>query len=88
MLRLYIGENALARDAAYRSYIDSFVKEHGQMALDVFDTDTLALNDCIDAVTTVPFLSAKRCVVLRQVSQNKDLASNIEKIVERIADST
>ena len=88
MLRLYIGENALTRDAAYRAYLDSFVKEHGQMALDVLETDTLTLNGSIDAVTTVPFLSAKRCVVLRQVSQNKDLASNIEKIVERIADST
>ena len=88
MLRLYIGENALTRDAAYRAYLDSFVKEHGQMALDVLETDTLTLNGSIDAVTTVPFLSAKRCVVLRHVSQNKDLASNIEKIVDRIADST
>lgn len=88
MLRLYIGENALARDAAYRSYIDSFVKEHGQMALDILETDTLVLNDCIDAVTTVPFLSTKRCVVLKQVSQNKDLATNIEKILTRVADST
>lgn len=88
MLRLYIGENALARDSACRAYLDSFVKEHGQMALDVLETDTLTVNGCIDAVTTVPFLSAKRCVVLRHVSQNKDLASNIEQIVNRVADST
>lgn len=88
MLRVYLGENALTRDSACKEYIDSFIKEHGQMAVDTLSVDSLSVNDCIDAVTTVPFLSAKRCVVLKYVSQNKDLADNFSKIIQRSASST
>ncbi len=88
MTYLYYGENTQERDAAVKALLGSFIAVNGDMAVDVIDTEMAEPADVIDAVTTVPFLSPKRLVVLRYVSSNKELALAIETLLNRIADTT
>lgn len=88
MLTVFIGENTVARDKALKAYINNFVGSNGDMALDKLNADDLKLTDLIDAVTTVPFLSDKRMVVLKYLSTNKELADKIDVVATRVADST
>lgn len=84
----FIGDNAFAREQAAREYILGFTNVHGSMAVDKFvgeDTDFATLND---AVSTVPFLSPRRLVVVRDFGTNKLLADKLETLVTAVADST
>lgn len=88
MTYLFYGENSQERDAAVKQVLQAFIAVNGDMAVDVLDTEDCDVASAIDAVTTVPFLSPKRLVILRYASANKDVSSAIDTILDRIADTT
>lgn len=88
MVTLFIGENTAQRDKAFKAYVAKFVSNNGQMAVDSLNTEDVKLNNVVDAVTTVPFLSSKRLVVIRYLGVQKDIASQIDTILKRTADTT
>ena len=88
MTYLYYGENSQERDAAVKNVLQAFIAVNGDMAVDVLDTEDCDVTSAIDAVTTVPFLSPKRLVIVRYASANKDLSTAIDAILDRVADTT
>lgn len=88
MTYLYYGENTQERDQAVKKLLGAFIAVNGDMAVDIIETETAEIAAVIDAVTTIPFLSPKRLVILRYASANKDLAAAIDTVLDRIADST
>lgn len=88
MTYLFYGENVQERDRAIKQLLQEFVAVNGDMAVDSIDADTAELTDIIDAVTTVPFLSPKRLVVVRYLSANSEVTARIEDVLDRTADST
>jgi len=88
MIYLFYGENTQERDAAVRKIIGEFIAVNGDMAVDTIDADVVDTAGLIDAVTTVPFLSPKRLVIIRYLSANKEVVADIEKILDRVAEST
>lgn len=88
MIYLYYGENTQERDVAIKKVLQEFIAVNGDMAVDVIDTESADLATIIDSVTTVPFLSPKRLVVLRYLSANKDAAAAVDMVLDRVADTT
>lgn len=88
MISVFIGDNTSERDKALLSYIDQFISINGEMAIDRLNADELTFAKFIDAVTTVPFLSLRRMVLVKYLSNNKEITDKFEIITKRIADST
>ncbi len=64
--------------------IGEFVKQHGELALEKFDGEELEVNQLVDAVQNLPFLSTKKMVVVRNLSLNKTGAETIEQIISAV----
>ena len=88
MIYFYYGENSQERDAAVKLLVDNFIATNGDMAVDSIETEGNELATLIDAVTTTPFLSQRRLVIVRYVSTNKDITAKIDTLLDRIADTT
>lgn len=88
MIVAFIGDNGHAREQAAAEFVNGFTGVHGSMAVDKFAGEELELAGLADAISTVPFLSPRRLVIARNISTNKILADQIDKISELVADTT
>jgi DNA polymerase-3 subunit delta len=88
MIVAFVGDNGQAREQAAKEFIAGFAGVHGATAIDRLEGEALEMERLIDAVSTLPFLSPRRLVVVRDLSLNKTLADNLEHIVDNTADTT
>jgi DNA polymerase-3 subunit delta len=88
MVISFIGDNGHAREQAAKEFTAGFVNLHGAVAVDKLAGEDIDIAVLTEAVSTVPFLSARRLVVVRDLGGNKDLAENIEAICKNVADTT
>ena len=86
MILAFIGDNGHAREQAAREFIDGFIGVHGTVAVDKFNGDELDSATLSDAISSIPFLSERRLVVVRDLSVNKQLAEQIDTIAPVVAD--
>lgn len=88
MILAFIGDNSFAREHAVSEFLDGFIGAHGSHAIDRIsgpDTDFAVLGG---AITTSPFLSQRRLVLVRDLSLNKAVAEKITELAEMVADTT
>lgn len=88
MIISFIGDNAYAREKAAKEFIDGFVGVHGAHSVDRFIATDIEPNTLSGAVTTAPFLSQRRLIIVRDVSANKVLAEKFEDILQQTADTS
>lgn len=88
MIVAFIGDNAPAREKAAKEFIAAFSNIHGSAAMDKFIGEDLDLITFNDSISTAPFLSSKRMVVVRGLSANKLLAENFESLANKVSDTT
>ena len=88
MIVAFVGDNGQAREQAAKEFVAGFAGVHGTMAIDRLDGETLEMVQLIDAISTLPFLSQRRLVVLRNLSLNKTLTDNLAHITDNTADTT
>jgi DNA polymerase-3 subunit delta len=84
----FIGDNEPDRERAFKLYVNDFTKTYGEVAIDKFAGDEIDKNILNDAISTQPFLSSRRMVIVRDLSSNKAIVENIEAIINNMADST
>ena len=88
MIVAFIGDNSHAREQAAKEFIDSFAGLHGAIAIDKFAGEDINLAILKEAISTLPFLSARRLVVVRDLGSNKELVENFADINKSVADTT
>lgn len=88
MIHTYTGENAAARGAALKEATQRFVAEHGDLALERLDTDDTDFNGLQEALQNLPFLAARKLVVLRQPGQNKQFIERFEGLIKGLPETT
>lgn len=88
MIVTITGANTFARTQAMRSVVDTFVHEHGDMALERLDGEEAAIERIGEALTSVPFLADRKMVVLREASKNKQFAEQAEVLLSGVPDTT
>ncbi|MFO0881908.1 MAG: DNA polymerase III subunit delta [Candidatus Saccharimonadales bacterium] len=87
MILAFIGDNGHAREQAAREFIDAFIGMHGTVAVDRFSGEELELSTLTDAISSIPFLSERRLVIVRDFSTNKQLTEQFEAISQSVADA-
>jgi DNA polymerase-3 subunit delta len=81
------GENDVLRQAALQQLVDSFVAEHGDMALERLDGEEASYDRMHEAVQSLPFLVPRKLVVLRAPSANKEFTEKFEQFTDDIAET-
>ena len=88
MIISFIGDNSFAREKAAREFTDGFVGAHGTHSVDRFIATDIELDTLSGAVTTTPFLSQRRLIIVRDISANKIIAEHFEDILQQTADTS
>ncbi|HET9721947.1 MAG TPA: DNA polymerase III subunit delta [Candidatus Saccharimonadales bacterium] len=65
-----------------------FIKEHGELAIERIDAEEAEPQAILDAVQSLPFLAARKLVIIRSLGSNKDASGQIEQIIDSAGDST
>ena len=82
------GDNSFGLQQALRQLVDAFVAEHGDLALERLDGQEASYERLHESLTSLPFLAAKKLVLLRAPGNNKKFTENIEHIVGEVPKST
>jgi len=65
-----------------------FIKEHSELAVEKIDAEETEPQAVLDAVQGLPFLAARKLVIVRNGSANKSLSGQIEQIIDAAGDTT
>lgn len=87
MIVTLTGVNDFERTAALHQYVQDFLAEHGDFAIERFDGEEAAASTMRAAVESLPFLTAKKLVVLREPSKQKQFSEAIADILKAVADT-
>lgn len=68
--------------------VDKFVSKYGDLSLQKIDAEEAEIASVNEAIQSLPFLSERKMVVVRNGSANKDFSEQFEQIISSISDST
>ena len=88
MLITLMGSNFYLLKRRLDEVTGKFVKEHGELALERIDAEEAEPQAVLDAVQSLPFLAARKMVVVRGLGANKSASGQIEQIIGSAGDST
>lgn len=82
------GSNDFARSNELKQLVTAFVAEHTDMALERLDGEEHDAARLRESVSAMPFLTARKMVVLREPGKQKAFAEHIADILKDVADTT
>lgn len=82
------GNNQLELGRRLAGLVERFAAEHGELAIERFDGEEVDTQAIVDAVQSLPFLAARKLVVIRSLSADKQAAEALEQIISSAAEST
>jgi DNA polymerase III delta subunit len=88
MVEVLTGSNSFALQQALNKRVLAFKLAHGDIAFEQLDASESTSKQIIETVQALPFLSTKRLVILRGVSENREVADTIDKICSAVDDAT
>ena len=88
MVVLLTGNNAYAIKRRLDGLVKKFIAKHGELALERLDAEEIEAQQIIEAAQSLPFLSAKKLLILRGLSANKLAAEKIEQIISSTDEAT
>jgi len=81
MIITLTGNNSFLLKTELDRLVNEFLEEHGDLALERLDGEEVEFDRIQESVTSLPFLASKKMVVVRDLSQNKQAAEQIEQII-------
>lgn len=88
MITTLTGANDFARTQALHKHVNSFVSEHGEFALERLDGEEANAEQMRAALESLPFLTPKKLVILREPSKQKAFTENISDILKATTETT
>jgi len=88
MIVVLTGANNFLLRKQLREQVNAFVDEHGDLALERLDGETVDFNRVHEALSSVPFLSSKKMVILSDASSNKALTEHIDELLASADETT
>jgi DNA polymerase III delta subunit len=82
------GSNSFAMRGRLKELVDRFVEKYGDLALQRIDAEEAEISSMSEAILSLPFLSVRKMVVVRNGNANKDFAEQIEQIISSIPETT
>lgn len=87
MITTLTGENDVLRQDALTQLVHGFVAEHTDLGLERLDGEEAVYARMHEAAQSLPFLAARKLVVLRTPGANKEFAEHLEQFVADIAET-
>ena len=88
MITIILGSNSFAVDQELLTRTKAFAEKHGDLAIERLDGEEASFEQMQASLESAPFLSAKKLVILRRPSANKQFAESFEDVLERVTEST
>ncbi|HSX00210.1 MAG TPA: DNA polymerase III subunit delta [Patescibacteria group bacterium] len=82
------GANDFARTTELKKLVDEFIVAHTDMGLERFDGDEHDTAKMRGGISSLPFLTARKLVVLREPSKQKSFVEHIGDILKGIPETT
>ena len=87
-IKTITGMNWFGVKAKLEELVGDFVKNHGDLALEKLDGSEASYDQILGAIESLPFLAAKKMVVLYNLSTNKQAADSLETLLDRLPEIT
>lgn len=88
MIVTLTGANDFLRKAELKKLTTVFLREHDAMAIEKLDGEVASADRMQAAVSSLPFLTARKLVILRDPGKQKAFAEKIVDILKEVADTT
>ena len=88
MIITLTGSNSFLLLQRLRQLSEQFIAENSDLAIERIEASAVEAQHIIDAVSSLPFLSTKKMVVLRELGLNKPVAEQIEQIIDSTESTT
>lgn len=82
------GENDFGLRTELDKLVVAFLAEHGEMTLERLDGEDASFEKMQEALQSLPFLAARKMVVLRGPSANKQFVENAERLLTELPETT
>ncbi|HSX31278.1 MAG TPA: DNA polymerase III subunit delta [Candidatus Saccharimonadales bacterium] len=87
MITTLTGENDVLRHQALQQLVGGFIAEYGDMGLERLDGEEVSYERMHEAAQSLPFLVARKLVVLRNPGANKEFVEQLERFVTDVAET-
>lgn len=87
MIVTLTGENSFSLQVELKRLVSDFVHLHGDLALERLDGEEADFYRIREAVTGLPFLAAKKMIILRSPSKNKQFLESFEQLFNDLPES-
>lgn len=88
MVTSLVGQNSFLLRSTLRKQKQKFIQENGEFSLESIDASDWEVGRLLDVVSALPFLTARRMVVVEGLASNKIAAEHIDKILESVSEET
>lgn len=88
MIITLTGENSFGLQRKLQQLSKAFEAEYGDLGLERLDGQEASLEQISEALTSLPFLAAKKMVILRSPSSNKQFSERAEHMLRDVPETT
>jgi len=88
MIVVLTGENSFGLKVRLDKLVAAFLAEHDEFGLERIDGEETEFPKLAEALTSLPFLAAKKMIVLRRPSANKEFAEKAEELLSNLPETT
>lgn len=88
MIVTLTGANDFARKAELEELVIAFLSEHDEMAIERLDGEEASAEQMQAAAQSLPFLTARKLIILREPGKQKAWTEKIDDILQQTADTT
>lgn len=88
MITVLTGPNDYMLQEYIRELTAAFVAEHGDFGIENIEAGNIEFGRLLEVVSSMPFLSNRRMVIVRDLNANKSLQENIEQFINAISETT
>lgn len=88
MLSVITGENSFAAQTALKQAISVFVAQYTDMGLEQLDGEQVTIERIQEAIESMPFLAARKLVVLKNPSSNKQFIERAASLLANLDETT
>ncbi len=88
MVLTLTGENSFSLQAELDRLINEVLTEYSDLAVERIDGEDVDFGHLQEAIFSLPFLTAKKMIILRSASKSKQFVENVEQLLAEIPDTT
>lgn len=88
MIITLTGNNSFLLSSKLKQLTDKFVAENGELALERMDGEETDAQAISDSISSMPFLSKRKMLVVKNLGANKQAVDQIEQIISSVGDTT